>query len=1467
VSVAISYDDLINGAVGEVKSLLDEGAVVLIPPGSSRGKIVGKLQGVGVVAYRKFREGVEVLSVEGGRPLVGGKSLVEYIKGVGKLSESLRGLVIVPRWTIDAVLIRNALYEELHRELGDKKAEELAKELLKFYFPPKYYGEQLKSFVENLEEDLRKAVEVDYSDVLKDVVEDARGVSLKLVKALEMRGIEYVKAGVEAIRGLDPGVVELPDALREAGRRALSALLAAPFTALASVFGGVAAAPAILAVLTASSLGNVKGVIGDFLDKVVHSLGVESLKAPASGFAGRLFEWFIKREPRDKTLTSIARLLKAVVVAKKYVEDDTFEAVVDEVASKWGLSHDTFKHFIDNLYKLATEKLVTEEELERLRSLSDEEFKKRIEELVDERWEKFRKEVEERLDKIEEELEELKKKVKEQGKKLENLGVLLGVYEKPKALGFDLKKKTFEVFSYRYALVTSGRFEEYSSEILEKVSRGEFIILVGPKGVGKSVLARYSLAKALDTGFFVVYEVEQGKLKQLKKLGGVLNTFGKWPVIFYDPSAPEYYELDFEEVGFEEAPEIKKIRNTVIKLISAYKRWKKSGINTSIVVVLPNDIFDTIKERVEEAKKKGVKLTILEVDLRQADFLTDVVKAYSGGDCGEEVYKRLGEYIADNYAGGYTLVAKYAGEWLRQTKCAAEVEEAVKAGGGSAEAFIAQYMYINVFRSNTDFLRKLAIPFIVRAKLGPMPPKWLEKFPALEGNRLVCHGNPLESLTDPEKEFVKNWLSQEHEDIVEGVIKGIVEGELSKRLKSLVEEAKARGVEQTVSTAIVKNVEEMEETIREVLERLGKVEVEGKCKGRGPVEVFFKALANNDEFRKAVGQCREDFAKAVGHAHTPYPLLRELLECQRGGEPLLAGWLISGGAMPRATRLFFISEAEAFDDVVKPCQIIDKVFEDASRKGVVSLRDVALTLGAFAISKDGLRDCLKSAVVLIYYVLQGIPVRTYLLKAKFVEVIKNLIENRVIREVVKLIDEVEGWSSSLTRDLLDILLDIVEKVERGEIDLSSDWVAQVLHEETSFSVYSSLPGKAGELEELALRVDSLVRQECNDMFCLYTKASLGVLLAELLRRFGFMSQARNVIDETTRAVEELEKREGVARELESLLKIFAPSAKPEKVVGRILADLKSLIYGVAHRIYLGFDLEKALNYAEEGYEIAKREGLDNVTLNILRSKIARALFLMGREGEAIQIFRECMKNMIGELYVGYSDEKISAITAEYIASFLAEGRVDEAVEEYRRHKDDVNLRLGPLLLLTSLLHVYGLNVVDEEVERKRREFMVLESRVMPKWRGDAAALAHLYGLTKEECGFKELGIKETAEDWTICKTLLKNVEKPDILRRWLIEQRLLEQSLVEGIEDPVEMLELVVSTASSASSLIEIMRLISRGRVKAARRLAEYLQKVASELGMVVPAGLFGELVSSLEEGKCGDNCKKALLRLFYYHV
>jgi len=1463
--VSYNYSNLIGGAVGEVKSLLDGGVVLLVSPGSSRGEIVGSLQDVGVVAYRelaeelaKYRTDVEVLSVEGGRPLVGGKSLVEYIRGVGGPPESLRGWVIVPRGTIDAVLIRHQLYEELRREVGDKKAEELVKKHVKFYFPPKYYGEQLRSFVENLEKDLRKAVEVDYSDVLGDFVEDARGVSLKLVKALEMRGIDYVKAGASAIRELDPGVVGFSDVLKDAKSNILSSLLAIPFVVLASVIGGFAVAPAILAVLTASALGNVGGVIGDFLGKLAYDLGVESLKAPVAGFAGRFFEWLVKREPRNRTLTSIARLLKAVVTAKRYIDDDTFETVVDEVAAKWGLTHDAFKLFVDNLYKLATEKLVTEEELKRLKSLGDEEFKKRIEELIDERWDKFKKEVEDRLDKIEKELEELRNEIR-------MASVSPGSTYFDEIPGVLVEGDVVKLSNVllrgpkKYVDYVSTPLEEAIAKEISKAALrgGGLVLVVGEKGIGKSTAAKVALAKILR-GVVLVCEdekcseykpyrpvvvelelqsIDKNKLKNFINTASGLEGSGEpgaskrsyLPLFYLDPSKTGHYP---ERAEGRYMPE-----KFGLYLGEAIHSLMEATGAVSLVV-LSRDQYKLVENLLEgEVYRVDADEVLKDAKL---DFVKGIVEKYSG--CSGEASSRLAQSIVREFNDNYAVVAVLAADWLARGGCRVEeVVNAIKQSQKKVENFVLSYIWFGLLGGDQERrsqnAAKLAPLILAAGLLGPFPRKLAEvllrafnahgyeNHPAALWLTQDLHGTVLEALREFVVEAVKcveggcDYVGDDPRHVITQMRKAIISHELGK------------------------TIEEVEESL---VSKLAEYSVN---------DVIFKA-----EFVEAVKRCPWVFAEAVGIASSPYsvkPLMNELEHCG------LAKWLTMGGEMPRSARRFLIRVASKFDDLVKPCEIINKVFEDASREGGAGLRDYVIRLGAFAISKDGLRNCLKNASILLSLALHNAPVQVSLLKDKLVEFVKSLVENRLVREADMLIYGVVRRDPPLADDLLNI---VSEKVERGEVDLSSDWVAQLLYEETSYLVYSPLPGKDDELEEWAQRVIPLVLRECSDAPCLYTKARLGARLAEFLSAIGLVPQAKDTIDEAIKAVKELEKREGLARELEPLLKLLAPFTKPEEVVGVKLADLKKLVYDVAHRIYRGFDLYKALEYAEEGYEIAKSGGLSDADLNILRGRMARVLFLMGREGEAVQMFRECMKNMRDELYVGYSNENISTITAEYIASFLAEGRVEEAVEEYRRHRGDVSRHPESLLLLTSLLHVYGLDVADEEVELKRKIFMVLESRGVPRLRGVAAALVDLYGLAKTRCEYKDL----TAEDRAICETLLEIVEKPNaklILRRWLVEQGLVEEALVEGVEDPLEMLEIVVSRVSSTSSLVEIMHLISRGRVEAARRLAEYNQRMLSKRGRVVPAVMFGELASSLGEGKCGEGCRKALLRLFYYHV
>jgi len=142
----------------------------------------------------------------------------------------------------------------------------------------------------------------------------------------------------------------------------------------------------------------------------------------------------------------------------------------------------------------------------------------------------------------------------------------------------------------------------------------------------------------------------------------------------------------------------------------------KQGGRVPVVVVLPEDLYEQVKGGLKGAH-------VLRVDLRQENFLADIIRVYSRGTCNEGVYESIAGEITAKYEGGYTLVARYAGEWLCEAGGCDEkaVRGALKAVAGSAEAFIALFIYKAVFRGNLDRFQKMAIPFVARAELGPDP--------------------------------------------------------------------------------------------------------------------------------------------------------------------------------------------------------------------------------------------------------------------------------------------------------------------------------------------------------------------------------------------------------------------------------------------------------------------------------------------------------------------------------------------------------------------------------------------------------------------------------------------------------------------------------------------------------------------------------------------------------------------------
>ncbi|PLJ77124.1 hypothetical protein [Infirmifilum sp. SLHALR2] len=1438
-----SYEELVGRAANRVGELFKEKGVsvaVLAGPGSSRLEVARRIPGSVVVSYKlseplkelQEEDRAELLRFEGAEPFADGMTLAGYVR-----KKSPARVIVVPESTIEAIRVYRSL------------SERLGKGSVALVFTPGVHKEEF----ERRGAEQPGEAEVNYTpafNAFKVMPEGGKsGVSLKLLQHHGTGEWEELRRGAEALRRLSPGSLGLRGALVNAGRRALSSLGERLAEELYAAVGGAVVASALEALASPqSSLAVVAKVIG-------YSFPPGLLLEIARGLIG-----VVRGEPEKEHVKQLAELVQAAIIAAEFVSDERLEGVADEVASQWGLSLREFRKLVENLRKLATQEVATEDELRKLREEVGGDLKaleQRLKELFEQRIDQLEKGLEDRLGQLEERVEELEKRVGRIEDQLRPLRALTGVYQEPGDLGFDLERGKFWV-GKEYDLVTSGRFMEHAGKLLEALERGELVVVTGPRGVGKSVLTRYALARLLQSGHWRVYRAktldEESAAEMADSLARVADNSPWRLAVLYDPSAPLFYEPGYE------LPPPPGVGPTVWALARLHR---VQGGRVPVVVVLPDDLYEQVKDRLKGAY-------VLRVDLRQEDFLTDIVRAYSGEVCSEEVYERIAREVT-RYEGDYTLVARYAGEWLSEAgECNEKaVREALEAGVWSAEAFIALFIYKAVFRGKLAIFQKMAVPFIARAKLGPLPLKWLERFPVLKrgaygGYVVKCLLDPLEHLTDGKKEFIKEWLSQPKEDVVEGVIRGIAKGTLSRRLQRLAEKG-------LVSPSAVEVARGMEERVRLVLERLRSARFDGECRGEQPVEVFFKALASDPELRELAEENSYHFAALVGLAHTVYSA--ESLLGEAGFPEGLKGWLTVGDEMPRSARWFLVETAPAFRLAVNPCQVLKSVHQRAEEEKGDNFISLLAALGALAASGGELEGCLDEAATVARLVLDKIslwlerPVLTRLSEA-LKKLVGKLMEEGRLLEAVDIAYKASKREPRLASDLLQTV-----EQRAGGLDRLNP-LARTLYENTD---YLARKTRGEWLVEWARRVEAFLKGLEEDVVGLYARALLGARLASAFTRISSAGKAREWAGEARRALEQLERldRSELAKGLERLLRVWYPLIEPGEAAERLLENLKLAVLSEGALIELLVDAEEALRLADELHVIAEKLGL--LRLVESHSFRARAMLLAGRKREdVIGEIRESWELAHSWGFIGLSEDIVEAITAEYVASFLLEGKPREALEQYREYGFLIrNPRVRAALL--ALMLACGAEEMREDMGKVRRRFEEYRSRALAysALRPLAVAylakpLAVLYEEIEEEEAWDSLGPLE----WVPFADILGIAREGNVGQLlWLLEEPLGLGELVRKLEPHLEglsaldVLEVVSALVSSRVTFVEVVhQACVEGRAGLAKVLAKLWQEELEGRGLTLAARLWGELAESLEGG-CGEEFREALVRLFYLYV
>ena len=816
----MSTDDDYSKVAEQIKHLAENSIVFLLPPGSNRGEVVKRLKnsGLEILIYKKLYERIrnDIADDKNIKAVEKAEDVIENIKGDKKLEETLGlgGKVIVPESTIEFLLLINEIRRGLVEEGKDKKE---AEKIIENYV--KVYSLLIEEKHVNLDEKTREATKVHYTSVLKDVVNKQNfigkpeGISSKLVEKIK-KNRKYVEEGVEAIRVFDPEYINPKDAYKSLKESAISSFV----RDILSTFGSEIGGPILV------------DLIEYLTGFTVITLGKKYLrKIPKS-----VLEIIIKGKKKE-VIESMRELFRAVSQSKDHINDDDFETVVDEVASKWGLSLEDFRNFINNLFNAIKGKFVTEEELEK------------------------------RLEELEKEIEETKRIVQ-----------MVAVFPAP--LIFDADSWSYVKGSNNATKLMKALFPEVNyaktpleDELLSELSKAirdgkGLIVLKGEKGIGKSTAAMVVLWSILKQNVLVVEE-EQGMnvyrpvivefgifkvdLHQLKRFIDVAKSNGFLPIFYVDPSKIGAYDQNIYYIenftkGLQSIIEVLKA-NTVLE-------------NAIVLIVLSNDQYKLVENQLKDIPLiELVADELLKEKKVKVDILSEIIK--NNSSCEGDTTQSLADLISERFLDNYILVAILVADMLKKSGCKVEdVKKSIENAKGQVHKFILDYIWKGILGGDVDIARR-HVPLITAIGFfGHHPPIWgeavIRAFGAIPEDEIVnwltqpLHGTVLETIrmiavSAAKKAFnINNVEDICNEDsrpsckLIKICEEHLTDIGIQRRKYNSVDEVASRYMEIVLERLIESGV--LDNVIREFMGQLGGEEINGVWKiNEGGKETYY----------------------------------------------------------------------------------------------------------------------------------------------------------------------------------------------------------------------------------------------------------------------------------------------------------------------------------------------------------------------------------------------------------------------------------------------------------------------------------------------------------------------------------------------------------------------------------------------------------------------------------------------------